>query len=441
MDDYPELKKPPMSVEAEKSVLGACLISTDSFDDVADILSPDDFFNSDHRKGFEAMLELREKGTVDAITLADQIGDLVYWGRLVKETVGAKNAVAYAKIIKDRSNRRKVIKAGHEATEAAWNTDEKNYIAIAQSTMMEIETEKGTGPIRAKDKLKGWLNDLEKRFNGEGVGIKSGYVDLDEITHGFKGSQLIVVAGRPKMGKTTFTRCMMEYIAQNSGPVLGFSLEMSTDELLNCCAASIGRIKLDDIESGKALHDSPGNLKNALMRLQDMPLFFDDTPGLDIHSICTRARRMHRRHNLSMVVVDHIGLVHSVAERRDLAIGNVTMGLKNLAKELDIPVIAISQLNRELEKRNNKRPQMSDLRDSGNIEQDADKIIFVYRDEVYDPNTKDKGVAEIIIAAQRAGKTGKIPLSSCLSMSRFDNYEGHYNFDDSPKPKKAGFDG
>jgi replicative DNA helicase len=446
------LKVPPHSLQAEQSVLGGLMLDNRTWDSVADKINEVDFYRRDHRLIFRAIAQLAEKqDPFDVITLSEvlestgelqDVGGLAYLGILVKDTPSAANIVAYANIVRDRSVLRQLIHVGTDISNSAFNPEGREteeLLELAERQVFEIAEQRqrgqgGFNPIKsllakAVDKIE-TLYDLD----GNITGASTGFTDLDEKTSGLQPADLIIVAGRPSMGKTTIAMNMAENVALKSGnPVAVFSMEMPGEALAMRMMSSLGRIDQHKVRTGKLEDDDWPRLTSAINMLADTKLFIDDTPALTPTEVRARARRLAREQGqLGLIVLDYLQLMQSPSsgDNRVQQISDISRSLKALAKELNVPVIALSQLNRNLEQRPNKRPVMSDLRESGAIEQDADLIIFVYRDEVYNEDSPDKGVAEIIIGKQRNGPLGTVRLTFLGQFTRFENFAGHYTDED-----------
>jgi len=438
------LKVPPHSIEAEQSLLGGLMLDNSSWDQVSEIVVEDDFYRKDHRLIFRAIRHLSESSTpFDVVTLSewlennnelDNAGGLSYLGMLANNTPSAANIKAYAKIVSERSVLRSLIGVGTKISDSGFNTEGRNSNELlddAERMVFEI-AEKGAnqkgGFAAIKDVLVNVVDRIDQLFNQDGsiTGLPTGYHDLDDMTSGLQEGDLIIVAGRPSMGKTTFSMNIAEHAAMTCDkPVAVFSMEMPADSLAMRMISSLGRIDQNKVRSGKLGDDDWPRLTSAIGLLQEKPLFIDDTGGLSPNELRARCRRLTREHGqLGLVVIDYLQLmqVPGFKENRTAEISEISRSLKGLAKELNVPVIALSQLNRSLEQRPDKRPVMSDLRESGAIEQDADVIIFIYRDEVYNEESPDKGTAEILIRKQRNGPIGSVRLTFLGKYTRFENF-------------------
>ncbi|HBA32971.1 MAG TPA: replicative DNA helicase, partial [Gammaproteobacteria bacterium] len=424
-NDILKAKLPPHSTEAEQAVLGGLMLRNQAWDSIADRVSEEDFYRRDHRVIFRAIAELAEKDNPrDVITLSewlgerselDNIGGLAYLGALAQDTPSAANIVAYADIVRERSVLRQLIEVGNEIAGAAYQADgrtSKDLLDQAESRVFAIaeqssRTQQGFQNIRTV--LAGALDRIDTLFTSDSAvtGLPTGFDDFDELTSGLQAGDLVIVAGRPSMGKTTFAMNIAEHAAiKGDEPVAVFSMEMPGEQLAMRMISSLGRVELHRLRSGNLTDADWPRITSAISLLdQRGHLFIDDTPGLTPMELRARARRLKREHGLSLIVVDYLQLMQVAGrgENRATEISEISRSLKALAKELNVPVVVLSQLNRSLEQRPDKRPVMSDLRESGAIEQDADVIVFIYRDEVYNPESNDKGTAEILIREQRNG--------------------------------------
>ncbi|MDP5130131.1 MAG: replicative DNA helicase [Paraglaciecola sp.] len=447
------LKIPPHSIEAEQSVLGSMLIAPDAWDKVAELVNDEDFYNRSHQIIFRAILRLLSKSQpIDLITVSEDLeerneledaGGFAYLGELARNTPSAANVTAYAQIIKERAVTRELIGVAHEIAEAGYNPEGRNsgeILDMAESKVFEIaekRTGKDEGPKNVESVLGKTIDRLEilVKSNKEVTGVSTGYTDLDKKTSGLQPSDLIIVAARPSMGKTTFAMNLCENaMLLETKPVLVFSLEMPSEQIMMRMLASLSRVDQTKIRTAQLNDEDWARISNTMAMLKDKDnLFIDDSSGLTPMDVRTRARKLARdRGGISLIMIDYLQLmrVPSLSDNRTLEIAEISRSLKALAKELEVPVVALSQLNRGLEQRADKRPINSDLRESGSIEQDADLIMFIYRDEVYHEESTDKGVAEIIIGKQRNGPIGTSRLTFQGQFSRFDNYAGPAVADD-----------
>jgi replicative DNA helicase len=440
--DVAKLKLQPQSIEAERSVLGALLISADSWDGVAEVVSAADFYRPDHRAIFRQIALLVDRSEpVDVITVADRLlatGELdstgwhPYLSELAEQTPTASNVRAYAKAVRERSVLRQLITAAQDIASAGFNPEGRSseeLVDEAERLIMQISEggQKVGGPQAMGDLLSGALERIEELYNtgGDITGLTTGFIDLDRMTSGLQSSDLVIVAGRPSMGKTSFAMNLVENAALSSDrPIMVFSMEMPAEQLVIRMLSSLGRIDQSRVRTGKLEQDDWPKLSSATEKLKDTQIFIDDTPALTPTDLRSRVRKLIREQgDLGMIMVDYLQLMRVAGsnEGRTAEISEISRSLKAIAKEFRCPVVALSQLNRSLEQRPNKRPVNSDLRESGAIEQDADVIMFIYRDEVYNEDSLDKGVAEIIIGKQRNGPIGMCKLSFQGQFTRFEN--------------------
>jgi len=438
------LKMPPHSLEAEQAVLGGLMIDNDTWDQVADLVSEEDFYRRDHRLIFRAIAMLTEEAQpFDAVTISewlashnelDNAGGLAYLGTLARNTPTAVNIKAYAGIVRERAVLRELIQVATGIAESAYNPEGRSSAEIldeAEKRVFDI-AERGNrsraGYQAVKDLLVKAVERIDALYQNPSAytGIPTGFTDFDNMTSGLQNSDLIIVAGRPSMGKTSFAMNLVENAAiKNKTPVAVFSMEMPGEQLVMRMMSSLGRIDQHKIRTGKLDEADWPRLTSAVGILNEAPIFIDDTPGLTPMEVRARARRIAREHGLGLIVIDYLQLMQGSSasnENRATEISEISRALKGLAKELNVPVIALSQLNRSLEQRPNKRPIMSDLRESGAIEQDADLIVFIYRDEVYNEDSPDKGTAEVIIGKQRNGPIGMTRLTFLGQYTRFENF-------------------
>lgn len=443
-----QLRVPPHSLEAEQSVLGGLLLDNEMWDRVAESVVAQDFYSRSHRLIFEMIGRLIELGNpVDLITLSESLendqqldaaGGFVYLAEMMRNTPSAANIIAYAKIVRERAVTREMISVANEIADAGFDTQGRtsaDLLDFAETKVFQIaeaRANKSEGPESINSVLEKTVDRIEKLYQlpNDGVtGVSTGFSDLDKMTAGLQKSDLIIVAARPSMGKTTFAMNLAENAAMTEDkPALIFSLEMPSEQLMMRMLASLGRIDQTKIRTGQLGDEDWARLSSAMgLLIEKGKMFIDDAAGLTPTDVRSRARRIARDHGgLSMIMIDYLQLMRApqFADNRTLEIAEISRSLKALAKELQVPVVALSQLNRSLEQRSDKRPINSDLRESGSIEQDADLIMFIYRDEVYHDNSEFKGMAEIIIGKQRNGPIGRVPLTFQGQFSRFDNYAG-----------------
>ena len=445
-------KVPPHSLEAEQSVLGGLMLSATAWDKVADKVSEVDFYREDHRLIFRAIHDLHEASQpCDAVTVsewfeshgkADQVDGGNYISQLANNTPSAANVGAYADIVREKSILRSLIDVGAQITSSAFSTEGRESRSLLEEAerlvfaIAEKGARGGSGFVSVQDALKEAMDKIDElnAFEGDITGIPTGYQDFDRLTAGLQPSDLIIVAGRPAMGKTTFAMNIAEHAAIKHGKsVAVFSMEMASLQLVMRMFSSVGQIDQTRIRTGSLDDMDWPKLTSAMNLLHKSKVFIDDTPALSPAELRARARRLKREHDVDLIVVDYLQLmsVPDSRENRATEIAEISRSLKTIAKELNVPVVALSQLNRALEQRPNKRPVMADLRESGAIEQDADLIVFIYRDEVYNPETSEKGKAEIIIGKHRNGATGTVRLAFQGPWLRFVNLapESAYQYD------------
>jgi len=443
--DTAELKLPPHSLEAEQAVLGGLMLEASAWDKIADVITAEDFYRHDHRLIFQAIDELvGRQQPVDVVTVSEHLeaqerleeaGGLAYLGALAKNTPSAANIHAYAAIVREKAILRALIRAGQEITEMAFHPNGQPVEVLldrAEQVVFHIAEQGARGRagfVNIKDLLTRAVDRIDALFQQDNpiTGVPTGFTDFDEMTSGLQPSDLIIVAGRPSMGKTTFAMNIAEHVAvREKLPVAVFSMEMPGEQLAMRLMSSLGRIDQHKVRTGRLEDEDWPKLTAAVGELAEAPLYIDDTPALTPNELRARARRLTRESGgkLGLIVIDYLQLMQVAgrSENRAGEISEISRALKGLAKELDVPVIALSQLNRSLEQRPNKRPVMSDLRESGAIEQDADVIVFIYRDEVYNEDSPDKGTAEIIIGKQRNGPIGTVRLTFLGQYTRFENF-------------------
>ena len=442
------LKLPPHSLEAEQSVLGGLMLDNERWDNVSERVTGEDFFSRPHRTIFSQMQRLLEQGRpIDLITLSEaletggeleNVGGFAYLAELSKNTPSAANINAYADIVRERAVIRDMISVANEIADAGYDPQgrsSEDLLDLAESRVFQIaenRANKDEGPKGIEAILEETVEKIEKLYAQphDGVtGVSSGYQDLDKKTAGLQPSDLIIVAARPSMGKTTFAMNLCENAAMTEEkPVLIFSLEMPGNQIMMRMLASLSRVDQTRIRTGQLDDEDWARISSTMgILLEKRNMYIDDSSGLTPTEVRSRARRIFREHGgLSLIMIDYLQLmrVPSLSDNRTLEIAEISRSLKALAKELQVPVVALSQLNRSLEQRADKRPVNSDLRESGSIEQDADLIMFIYRDEVYHESSDLKGVAEIIIGKQRNGPIGTVRLTFNGQWSRFDNYAG-----------------
>lgn len=444
---------PPHSIEAEQSVLGGLMLDNDVWDRVSDVLQEKDFYRADHRLLFRAITTLIRNGQpADLLTVMETLkttrdlenaGGEVYLFELAKNIPSAANITAYADIVRERSVLRQLIASANEIAESAYHPNGRtvtDLLDFAERKVFQIAEQGSTkvGPVDIKQLIGRAAARVDELFHSDQqlTGISTGFSDLDEMTSGLQPADLIIVAGRPSMGKTSFAMNLAEAAAiKGKKPVLIFSMEMPGESLATRMLSSLGRIDQHRLRTGRLEDSDFPRIASVVEILSQAPMFIDDTAALNPTEMRSRARRMMREHGqLGLILVDYLQLmqVPGHKENRTAEISEISRSLKQLARELNVPVIALSQLNRSLEQRADRRPVMSDLRESGSIEQDADIIMFIYRDEVYNEDTPEKGIAEILIAKHRNGPIGKVKLTFLGKYTRFENHlSNRYGYEGS----------
>jgi replicative DNA helicase len=441
------IKLPPHSIEAEQSLLGGLLLDNAAWDRIGDLVGEGDFYRDEHRRIFLAIAKLVEQGKpADVVTVyelldnngeASHVGGLAYLGEIANNTPSAANIRRYAEILRERAILRKLVTVGDEIAGGAlapMGRDANIILDEAEGKILAIRDEGSkhkAGFVAIQPVLGQVVERIQELYDRDSqaavTGVPTGLVDLDAMTSGLQATDMIIVAGRPGMGKTSFALNVAEAVALEAGlPVAVFSMEMPATQLAMRFISSVGRLNQHKLRTGQLNDDEWQKLTYALGRLHEAPIYIDESPGLNPIDLRARARRLHRQcgGKLGLIVIDYLQLMtsHKESENRATEISAISRSLKALAKELKVPVVALSQLNRSLEQRPNKRPVMSDLRESGAIEQDADIIMFVYRDEIYNPDTQDKGKAELIIGKHRNGPTGTVAMTFLGEYTRFENY-------------------
>lgn len=453
MNDRPDpqlesLRIPPHSIEAEQSVLGGLMLDNSAYDRIADFVGAEDFYRFDHRLIFQHIVKLVSASKpADVITVyeslssagkAEEVGGLSYLNALAQNTPSAANIRRYAEIVRDRGVLRKLISVSDEIASAAFNPqgkEVKQMLDEAESKIFAIAEEGARGSqgfMEIQPLLTQVVERIDELYNRDSTsdvtGVPTGMIDLDRMTSGLQPGDLVIVAGRPSMGKTAFSVNIGENVAIDTGlPVAIFSMEMGGAQLAMRMLGSVGRLDQHRLRTGRLNDEDWPRLTHAIQKMNEAQIYIDETPALSSIELRARSRRLARQcGRLGLIIVDYLQLMsaNSPGENRATEISEISRNLKGLAKELNCPVIALSQLNRSLEQRPNKRPVMSDLRESGAIEQDADVILFIYRDEVYNPDSPDKGTAEIIIGKQRNGPIGSVRMTFLGAYTKFENYTG-----------------
>jgi len=442
------IKLPPHSLEAEQSLIGGLLLDNAAWEKIADLVTREDFYRDDHCRIYQHITKLIDLGKpADVVTVfeslekngeAEQAGGLAYLTEIANNTPSAANIRRYAEIVHERAILRKLVAVGDEIAASALapsGKDAKVLLDEAEARVFEIAEAgaryaSGFQPIQPL--LKQVVDRVQELYDRDNpldvTGVPTGFIDLDEKTSGLQPSDMLIVAGRPSMGKTSFALNIAEYVAvEKRLPVAIFSMEMPGNQLATRFISSVGRINMQRIRNGRLSDDDWQRLTMAMGKLYEAPIYIDETPGLNPIDLRARARRLARQcGRLGLIVIDYLQLMNSARETDNRAneLSEISRSVKALAKELHVPILALSQLNRSLEQRPNKRPVMSDLRESGAIEQDADVIMFIYRDEVYNPDSPDKGMAELIIGKHRNGPTGMVRMTFLGEFTRFENFAG-----------------
>ncbi|MDX1496092.1 MAG: replicative DNA helicase [Salinisphaeraceae bacterium] len=444
-------KLPPHSIEAEQAVLGGLMLDNQAFEKLSGIVTENDFYRADHRLIFRALASLSGNNQpCDVVTLSEWLqsqklledaGGRVYLSTLAQDVPSAANIKAYAQIVREHSVIRQLIGVGTEICDLGFSTEGRDVTSLLSEAEAKVfaiadEGQRGkSGFVPISQLLGKVLEHVEEMFESDSpiTGHATGLADFDEMTAGLQRGDLVIVAGRPSMGKTSFAMNIVEHVCvQDKKPTAVFSMEMPGEQLAMRMIASLGRLDQKRLRTGDLQDDDWRRITSTMTLLKDAPLYIDDTPALGPADLISRCRRIKREAgSLELVVVDYLQLmqVTGTTENRTNEISAISRGLKQLAKELDCPVMALSQLNRSLEQRPNKRPIMSDLRESGSIEQDADVITFIYRDEVYNKESAEKGIAEIIIGKQRNGPIGTCKTAFLGKYTRFENLaKDHYDY-------------
>ena len=449
-----DIRVPPHHIEAEQAVLGGLMLDNRAWDQIADRITAEDFYRRDHQVIFSAIAERSANGEPsDAVTLAEWLerkgltadtGGLVYLAQLVRDTPSAENVRAYADAVRERSTLRQLISIGGEIASSAFNPEGRDAAEIldeAERRVFEIaegRNKTGSGFVPLRNEVGKVIDMIDTLAQNPGAitGLSTGFKKLDEMTAGLQKGDLIIVAARPSMGKTTFSLNMAENAAFGSkqAKVGVFSMEMGREQLAFRMVSSLGRVDQTKLRTGQLDDDDWSRVQMAISMMKTSNIFIDDTPALSPTEVRARSRRLKREHGLDLIVVDYLQLmqVPGNKENRTAEISEISRSLKALAKELAVPVIALSQLNRSVEQRTDKKPVMSDLRESGAIEQDADVIMMIYREEVYNKETPRKGIADIIITKQRNGPIGEVELTFLGKYTKFENYAPEMAYADGP---------
>jgi replicative DNA helicase len=447
-------KVPPQSLDAEESVLGGVLLDPHALDRTIEMMGVEDFYRETHRKIFRAMLALSEKSEpIDLVTLTDtlrargelqDIGGATYLAELQDKVPSAANIAHYARIVREKAVLRSLINVSNEIAGRCYNGEEdiERFLDEAERLIFEV-SEKRVRPafFKMSEMIMDTVKTVERLFERKELvtGVATGFLDLDRMTAGLQPADLIIVAARPSMGKTAFVLNIAQYVALHANTAVGlFSLEMSKEQLVMRMLCSEARVDNAKVRTGYLGERDFPRLAMAAGRLAEAPIFIDDTPAQNVLELRAKARRLKREANVGLIVIDYLQLMRGLTaqENRTQELSEISRSLKSLAKELGVPVIALSQLNRQVEQRADKRPMMSDIRESGSIEQDADVIMFIYRDEVYKADSQDEGVAEVVVGKQRNGPTGTVRLAFRREYTRFDNLVEAMGEPNEPTPEE-----
>ncbi|WML55426.1 replicative DNA helicase [Neobacillus sp. PS3-12] len=445
---------PPQNIEAEQAVLGAIFLEPSSLTLASEILIPEDFYRAAHQKIFNAMLKLNDEGkAVDLITVTEELaaaklledtGGVSYLSELAASVPTAANMEYYARIIEEKSLLRRLIRTATNIAQDGYTREDEveTVLSEAEKSILEVAQRKNAGAFHnIKDVLVRTYDNIESMHAsvGEITGIATGFTELDKMTAGFQRNDLIIVGARPSVGKTAFALNISQNVATKTGEnVAIFSLEMGAEQLVMRMLCAEGNIDAQRLRTGSLTDEDWGKLTMAMGSLSNAGIFIDDTPGIRVNDIRAKCRRLKQEHGLGMILIDYLQLILGSGrsgENRQQEVSEISRSLKQLARELQVPIIALSQLSRGVEQRQDKRPMMSDIRESGSIEQDADIVAFLYRDDYYDKESENKNIIEIIIAKQRNGPTGTVSLAFVKEYNKFVNLERR--FDDSMVPAGA----
>lgn len=445
---------PPQNIEAEQAVLGAIFLEPSSLTVTSEILIPEDFYRSAHQKIFNVMLKLNDEGkAVDLITVSEElaatkgleeVGGVTYLSELAGSVPTAANVEYYARIVEEKSLLRRLIRTATNIAQEGYSREDEvaELLGEAEKNIMEVAQRKNSGSFQnIKDVLVRTYDNIEELANRKGdvTGIPTGFAELDRMTAGFQRNDLIIVAARPSVGKTAFALNIAQNVATKTDESVAiFSLEMGAEQLVMRMICAEGNINAQNLRTGALTDEDWRKLTMAMGSLSNAGIYIDDTPGVRIGDIRAKSRRLKQEHGLGMILIDYLQLIQGngrSGENRQQEVSEISRSLKALARELEVPVIALSQLSRGVEQRQDKRPMMSDIRESGSIEQDADIVAFLYRDDYYDKESENKNIIEIIIAKQRNGPVGTVSLAFVKEYNKFVNLERR--FDDSGVPPGA----
>ncbi|MDF2787582.1 MAG: replicative helicase [Neobacillus sp.] len=446
MNDVYADRLPPQNIEAEQAVLGAIFLEPSALTVASEILIPEDFYRASHQKIFNAMLKLNDEGkVVDLVTVTEELaaakliedtGGVSYLSELASSVPTAANIEYYARIVEEKSLLRRLIRTATEIASDGYSREDEveALLSEAEKNILAVAQRKNAGAFHnIKDVLVRTYDNIEQMHQraGEITGLETGFIELDRMTAGFQRNDLIIVGARPSVGKTAFALNIAQNVAHKTGENIAiFSLEMGAEQLVMRLLCAEGNIDAQRLRTGSLTDDDWGKLTMAMGSLSNSGIFIDDTPGVRISDIRSKCRRLKQEHGLGMILIDYLQLILGsgrAGENRQQEVSEISRSLKQLARELQIPVIALSQLSRGVEQRQDKRPMMSDIRESGSIEQDADIVAFLYRDDYYDKESENKNIIEIIIAKQRNGPTGTVSLAFVKEYNKFVNLETRYD--------------
>lgn len=447
---------PPHNIEAEQSVLGAVFLEPEAFSGASEILMPDDFYRASHQRIFTAMLALADRGEpIDVITVTtylhdrkqlEEVGGVTYLTQLAESVPTAANMEYYCRIVEEKALLRRLIRAATDIVTSGFEREDEvdDVLNEAEKTILEVSGRKNSDGFKnIKDVLIDVYDKIETLHESQGdvTGVPTGFQELDRITSGFQRNDLIIIAARPSVGKTAFALNVAQNVAvKTDNNVAIFSLEMGADQLVQRMLCAEGNIDAQRLRNGQLQADDWGKLTMAMGSLSNAGIFIDDTPGIRVSEIRSKCRRLKQEHGLGMIMIDYLQLIQgsiNSKESRQQEVSEISRSLKGLARELEVPLIALSQLSRGVESRQDKRPMMSDLRESGSIEQDADIVGFLYRDDYYDKESEKQNIIEIIISKQRNGPTGTVELAFVKEYNKFVDLDYRYSDSDIPQTVQA----
>lgn len=444
-------RRPPHNIEAEQSVIGAIFLEPEAFSTASELLMPEDFYRASHQRIFAAMLSLSDKGEpIDVVTVTtylnnkkqlEEAGGVAYLSQVAESVPTAANIEYYSKIVEEKALLRRLIRTATDIVTSTFEKEDEveDLLNDAEKNILEVSGRKNSGSFKnIKDVLIDVYDNIEKlhQQSGDVTGVGTGFRDLDRITSGFQPNDLIIIAARPSVGKTAFALNVAQNVAVNTDEnVAIFSLEMGADQLVQRMLCAEGNIDAQRLRNGQLQADDWGKLTMAMGSLSNAGIFIDDSPGIRVSEIRSKCRRLKQEHGLGMILIDYLQLIQGSkgsGENRQQEVSEISRSLKGLARELKVPLIALSQLSRGVESRQDKRPMMSDLRESGSIEQDADIVGFLYRDDYYDKESEKQNIIEIIISKQRNGPTGTVELAFVKEYNKFVDLDHRYQEGDIP---------